>query len=244
VIMKRCGHLHPVSLDDALLAGGYASLAQILDRGAGEVVVAEGAESTRFVVSEAEGIPGLFTDRHLMEGDPHRVLEGLVIAAHAARATLGIIQIDSAARLTRDRMNRALAKAQAAGLIGDRILGSTFSLPVEIHQKDGRSRDGEPVSIVAPLAALPAARTTLLCGVSGAVDRPGIVEVDGAVTLRELLSDIGGGLPEGSHSRRALVVGPSGVSPRPESLDAPLESLAAFSAGTGGVIAIADDLAA
>jgi len=265
VITERCGHLHPVSLDDALLADGYASLAHILDRGAGEVVVAEAAAPTRFVVREEEGIPGLFTDRHLMEGDPHRVLEGLVIAAHAVRATLGIIQIDSAARLTCDRMARALAKAQAAGLIGDRILGSAFSLSVEIHQKEGRSRDGERVSSVAPLAALPATRTTvhklasdggtpapgrpaahttLLCGVSGAVDRPGIVEVDGAVTLREVLSDIGGGLPEGGHSGCALVVGPSGVSPRPESLDAPLESLAAFSAGTGGVIAIADDLAA
>ena len=277
VITERCGHLHPVSLDDVLLADGYRSLAHILDCGAGEVGVAASATPTRFVVSEEEGIPGLFTDRHLMEGDPHRVLEGLVIAAHAARATLGIIQIDGAARLTRDRMARALAKAQAAGLIGDRILGSTFSLRVEIHQKGGRSRDGERVSSVAALAALPAliaggdggpatprrsatshelasdggapaprrpaARTTLLCGVSGLVDRPGIVEVDGAVTLRELLSDIGGGLREAGHSGGALVVGPSGVALSPESLDAPLESLTAFSGGTGGVIAIPDDLA-
>jgi hypothetical protein len=243
VIMGRCGHLNPVSLDDALLADGYSSLANILDRGAGEIVVGKAAAPTRFVVNEEEGVPGLFTDRHLMEGDPHRVLEGLVIAAHAARATLGIIRIDGAARLARDRMARALAKAQAAGLIGDHILGSTFSLPVEIHQTEGRSRDGERVSSIAPLAT-PAARPTMLCGVSGAVDRPGIVEVDGAVTLRELLSDIGGGLRDGAHSGHALVVGPSGVSPSPESLDAPLECLAAFSGGTGGVIAIPDDLVA
>src|SRR5262249_9529457 len=131
VIMERCGHLHPISLDDALLADGYSALARVLDRATAEDVVEQISVPTRFVMSEEEGIPGLLTDRHLMEGDPHRVLEGLVIAAHAARTNLGIIQIDGAARLTRERIARALAKARAAGLIGDRILGSGFSFHVE-----------------------------------------------------------------------------------------------------------------
>jgi NADH:ubiquinone oxidoreductase subunit F (NADH-binding) len=68
------------------------------------------------------------------------------------------------------------------------------------------------------------------------------VEVDGTVTLRELLSDIAGGLRDRGPSKRALVVGASGVALSPESLDAPVQSLAAFSAGTGGVIAIPDVL--
>ena len=251
VIMERCGHLHPVSLGDALLAEGYGALAHVLDHR----TAPEGAASACLVVSGEEGIPGLFTDRHLMEGDPHRVLEGLVIAGYAAGATLGVIHINGAARPSLQRMVRALAKAQAAGLIGDRILGSAFSFPVEIRQETrGCSREAERTSNVSTLAALPATiaenhggpagqgrSATTLCSVSGAVDRAGIVEIDGTVTLRELLSDVAGGLREPRHSTRALVVGPSGVPCSPESLDTPVTSLAAFAAGAGGVIAIPDD---
>jgi NADH:ubiquinone oxidoreductase subunit F (NADH-binding) len=256
VVMARCGHLNPVSLDAALLADGYAALAQVLDRATAGDVVEPVTASARLAVSEEEGIPGLFTDRHLLEGDPHRVLEGLAIAAHAARASIGIIEIDAAARLARDRIARALAKAQSAGLLGERILGSTFSLHVEIRQQRRRLREEECVSSVAALAALPALispadggaasprNSTTICGVSGPLDRAGIVEVDGAVTLRELLCDVVGGLRDGGHLRSALVVGPSGVALRPESLDAPLKSLGAFSTGTGGVIAVPDNLAA
>jgi NADH:ubiquinone oxidoreductase subunit F (NADH-binding) len=256
VVMARCGHLNPVSLDAALLADGYAALAQVLDRENAGDFVEQVTAPARLSVSEEEGIPGLFTDRHLLEGDPYRVLEGLAIAAHAARANIGIIEIDAAARLTRDRIARALAKAQSAGLLGERILGSTFSLHVEIHEERRRLREEECVSSVAALAALPTLispgdggvasprNSTTICGMSGPLDRAGIVEVDGAVTLRELPCDIAGGLRNTGHLGRALVVGPSGVSLRPESLDAPLKSLGAFSTGTGGVIAVPDDLAA
>src|SRR5713101_10047226 len=92
VIMERCGHLHPDSLDDALLSGGYSALANVLDRQTPEDVLEEVKASGRagaaewevcrnasdapryFVVNGEEGAPGLFADRHLMEGDPHRVL--------------------------------------------------------------------------------------------------------------------------------------------------------------------------
>src|SRR5438552_15069332 len=69
-----------------------------------------------------------------MEGDPHRVLEGLLIAAYAAGTNRGIIHINGAARLPFQRMARACAKARADGLIGDRILGSAFSFHVEIRR--------------------------------------------------------------------------------------------------------------
>src|SRR5712692_3339421 len=131
VITDRCGHLHPISLDDALLGDGYSALAHALDHRAAEDVSEAVKASSCLVVSGEDGIPGLFTDRHLMEGDPHRVLEGLVIAACAEGATHGVIRINSEARQSLQRMVRALAKAQAAGLIGDRILGSAFSLRVE-----------------------------------------------------------------------------------------------------------------
>src|SRR3989475_2865130 len=152
LIMERCGHLHPDSLDDALVVGGYSALANVLDRRTPEDVLEEVKASGRagaaewevcrnasgapryFVVNGEEGAPGLFADRHLMEGDPHRVLEGLLIAAYAAGTNRGIIHINGAARLPFQRMARACAKARAVGLIGDRILGSAFSFHVEIRR--------------------------------------------------------------------------------------------------------------
>src|SRR5437867_10296300 len=146
LIMERCGHLHPDSLDDALVGGGYSALANVLDRqtpedvleevkasgpralrtDAAEWVVCRNVSATPryFVANGEEGAPGLFTDRHLMEGDPQRVLEGLLIAAYAAGTNRGIIHINGAAHLPFQRMVRARATARAAGLIGDRILGS------------------------------------------------------------------------------------------------------------------------
>lgn len=255
VVLERCGRLNPVSLDDALLRDGYRALAHVLDDPSPEDVGAEAAASPGVVVSGADGIPGLFADRHLLEGDPHRILEGLAIWAHAARANLGVVRIDGAARLAQERLARALAKAEGSGLIGDRILGSAFSFHVEIAQETrGGARDDERVANLAALAALPPLiaggdggprsprrSATTLCGVSGPVDRPGLVEVDGVVTLRELLSGVAGGLRDRGRCERAVIVGPSGVSASAESLDVPVESLAAFSAGTGGVIALPGD---
>ncbi|MGH7331946.1 MAG: NAD(P)H-dependent oxidoreductase subunit E [Candidatus Rokuibacteriota bacterium] len=306
-IMERCGHLHPVSLDDALLAGGYSALAYVLDRQTPEDVIEEvkasasdelSAAATEwevcrkvlaapryFVMNGEEGAPGLFTDCHLMEGDPHRVLEGLLIAAYAAEANRGIIHIKGGARLAFERMARALAKAQAARLIGDRILGSEFSFHVELRpgprgfvrgeeQALWASIEGEraapgpqpplPVesrlwgkptvlSNVEILGAIPpviAASTggrvgqgrsaTRLLSVSGPVNRPGIVEVENHVTLRELLFEVAAGLRDRRTLKGVVVAGPLSIMLPPDSLDASLESLDAFAAGTRGVIPIPD----
>jgi NADH:ubiquinone oxidoreductase subunit F (NADH-binding)/NADH:ubiquinone oxidoreductase subunit E len=305
LIMERCGHLHPVSLDDALLAGGYSALAYVLDRqtpkdvieevkaSAGDELSAAATEwercrkglaaSRHFVVNGEAGAPGLFTDGHLLEGDPHRVLEGFLIAAYAAGATRGIIHINGAARLAFERMARALAKAQAARLIGDRILGSAFSFPVELRrgprgfvrgqerallasiegQRAAPGREppravesmlwGEPtvlsnVEILGALPPLIAASSggrigqgwsaTRLLGVSGPVNRPGIVEVDSRVTLRELLLGMAAGLRDQRPLKGVVVAGPSGLMLPPESLDACLGSLDVLAAGTRGVIPI------
>src|SRR5712692_6647238 len=128
VIMDRCGHLHPISLDDALLGDSYSALAYVLDRQTPEDVIEElktcGPEELSSAIAESgicqkvfagpryfvangeEGAPGLFTDRHLMEGDPHRILEGLLISAYAIGASRAIIHINGAARLPLQRMVR------------------------------------------------------------------------------------------------------------------------------------------
>ena len=304
LIMERCGHLLPVSLDDALLSGGYSALADVLDRHTPDDVIKElrasGSEELSaaateweacrralaapryFVVNGEAGAPGLLTDCHLMEGDPQRVLEGLLIAAYAAGTNQGIIYMNGTARFAFDRMARALAKAQAARLIDDRILGSAFSFHVEIRRGprgfvrgeehallaslEGRralprtkpplpaeSRLwGRPtvISNVETLAAIPPVfawnssgragqswSATRIFAVSGPVNRPGIVEVESHVTLRELLFEVAAGLRDGRTLKGVLAAGPSGSMLPPESLDRSLEALAT---GTRGVIPIRD----
>jgi len=233
------------------------------------------AAPSYFVVNGEEGRCGRFTDRHLMEGDPQRVLEGLLIAAYGAGTKRAIIHINGSARFSFDRLARALAKAQAAGLIGDRILGSAFSFHVELRRgprafvrgeeqmllrsiegqqalpettppwPPGSRLWGKPavISNVATLAALPpmiaedSGRTRIL-GVSGPVNRPGIVEVEAGITLRELLFDVADGLRDRRPCEGVLVAGPSDVLLSPGSFDATVESLDAFLAGADGLIVI------
>ncbi|PYN92292.1 MAG: hypothetical protein DMD91_32580, partial [Candidatus Rokuibacteriota bacterium] len=307
LIMERCGHLNPVSLDDALLSGGYSAFSYVLDRHTPQEVAdelkASGSEALSAAVTEWEacqklwaapryfvvngevGAPGLFTDCHLMEGDPQRVLEGLLIAAYAAGTSQGIIYINGAARLAFERMARALAKAQAAHLIGDCILGSAFSFHVEIRRGPRGFVRGEERALLASiegqraspgtklslppesrlwgkptvisnaetLAALPPLiawgrggraspdwAATRLFGISGPVKRPGIVEVESHVTLRELLFEVAAGLRDGRTLKGVVVAGPSGIMLPPESLDASLKALDVFAAGTRGVIPIPD----
>src|SRR5947199_2791311 len=173
LIMERCGHLDPDSLDDALLSGGYSALASVLDRQAPEDVVeqvkASGSEELSAAATEWEacrralaaprsfggngeaGAPGLLTDCHLLEGDPQRVLEGLLIAAYAAGTNQGIIYMNGTARFAFDRMARALAKAQAARLTDDRILGSAFSFHVEIRRGPRGFVRGEERALLASI---------------------------------------------------------------------------------------------
>jgi len=303
LIMERCGHLLPVSLDDALLSGGYSALADVLDRHTPDDVIKElrasGSEELSaaateweacrralaapryFVVNGEAGAPGLLTDCHLMEGDPQRVLEGLLIAAYAAGTNQGIIYMNGTARFAFDRMARALAKAQAARLTDDRILGSAFSFHVEIRRGPrgfvrGEERAllasiegqraapplppdsrlwGRPtvISNVETLAAIPPVfawnssgragqswSATRIFAVSGPVNRPGIVEVESHVTLRELLFEVAAGLRDGRTLKGVAVAGPSATVLPLESLDASLKALDAFAAGTRGVIPIPD----
>lgn len=312
LLMERCGHINPVSLDAALLTGGYAVLAEVLDCRTPDEMIAEVKAAGRegwsdeyfaaatkwevcrkasgypkyLVMNGEEAEPGLFKDRHLMEGDPHRVLEGLLLAAYAAGTRRGILSISGEAHSSFDRMARAVAKAQAAGLIGDHILGSEFSFQVEIRRGAGRSFLGEETTLLASiegrpplpkapspvamesglwgrptvinnveaLAALPsilggsgerlarrgrrASKGTKLFGLSGPLNRPGIVEVEMGVTLRQLVFELGGGLRNGDAFKAAMVRGPSAMVVGPELLDTPLDSRGALPPGTGGIVAV------
>ncbi|HUF92566.1 MAG TPA: NADH-ubiquinone oxidoreductase-F iron-sulfur binding region domain-containing protein, partial [Candidatus Limnocylindria bacterium] len=100
------------------------------------------------VMNGEEGEPGIFKDRHLMEGDPHAVLEGVLLAALAVGATRAILYVHGEAHLSAERLATAVAQARAAGLAGERILGSAFSLDVELRRGMGGFVLGEETALL------------------------------------------------------------------------------------------------
>jgi NADH:ubiquinone oxidoreductase subunit F (NADH-binding)/NADH:ubiquinone oxidoreductase subunit E len=173
VLLARCGAIDPESLDDALLAGAYAALAGALDGRPEDVIAAVkvsglqgrgGAffpaalkwetcrkapgESKYVVLNGEEGEPGIFKDRHLMEGDPHQVLEGVLLAARAADARHAILYIHGEANLSARRLAWAVAEARARGLVGERILGREFSCEVTVRRGAGGFVLGEETALL------------------------------------------------------------------------------------------------
>ena len=174
VLAERWGALRPASLDDALLAGGYAALAAALDAGDPGAVTAavkgagllgrggayfpaavkwEGCRAARgapkyLVANGEEGEPGIFKDRHLMEADPHRLLEGMLLAAYAAGASRGILYIHGEAGLSALRCAEAVREAHAAGLLGPGVLGTDFAFEVEIRRGAGGFVLGEETALL------------------------------------------------------------------------------------------------
>ncbi len=173
VLLRRAGTIDPEDIDDALQAGGYRALARALD-GPPESVIDEvkasglqgrgGAffpaalkwEACRrasgapkyLVMNGEEGEPGIFKDRHLMEGDPHEVLEGVLLAAYAAGATRVILYVHGEANLSAARLDRAVAQAEAAGIVGDRMLGADVSCHVELRRGAGGFVLGEETALL------------------------------------------------------------------------------------------------
>jgi formate dehydrogenase iron-sulfur subunit len=174
VLSARWGALAPADLADALLAGSYGALAAALDRGDPTAVIAavkaaglqgrggayfpaavkwEGCRAAAgapkyVVVNGEEGEPGIFKDRHLMEGDPHGLLEGTLLAAYAAGASRGILYIHGEAGLSAARVAAAVAHARAAGLLGPRVLGTDFAFDVEIRRGAGGFILGEETALL------------------------------------------------------------------------------------------------
>lgn len=173
-VLERCGVVDVNDLADALRQGSYATFARALERGDPVAVINEvkasglagrggayfGAarkwEACRnatgspkyLVVNGEEGEPGIFKDRHLMEGDPHRLLEGILLAAFACGASRGILFINGEAELSARRMEHALRSAATVGLLGERILGSDFSFQLELRRGAGGFILGEETALM------------------------------------------------------------------------------------------------
>ena len=172
-LMEGVGSVDPISLDEYVAGSGYLGLAEALSMGPEAVIrlaldagllgrggayfpaarkwqAARRVNAARrhLVVNAEEGEPGVFKDRHLMEGNPHRIIEGAIIAAYAAGAGNVVIYINAEADLSADRMTGALAAAEAAGLVGDDVLGSGFTCTATIRRGAGGYVCGEETTLL------------------------------------------------------------------------------------------------
>jgi len=175
VVLENCGRIDPSSLDAALAAGAFKAAARALQtmtpaevcdsvlesglRGRGGAgfptgqkwrVAHDTVSAQKYVICNAdEGDPGAFMDRAILEGDPFRVLEGLLIAAYAIGASKGYIYCRAEYPLAIERLQGAIAQCREVGLLGHNILDSLFSFDVTIKQGAGAFVCGEETAILA-----------------------------------------------------------------------------------------------
>lgn len=319
IALRNCGIIDPESIDDYLAVRGYEALAKVLTDLKPEEVVAEVKKSglrgrggagfstglkweltarqksdVKYVICNAdEGDPGAFMDRSAIEGDPHTVLEGIIIAGYAIGAQHGIIYIRAEYPLAVHRLELALADARAHGFLGKNILGSGFDFDIEIRLGAGAFVCGEETALMQsiegsrgmprprppfpsvqglfekptlinnvetwaniPVIILDGAdwfssigteksKGTKVFALAGMINNTGLVEVPMGTTLREMIYDIGGGIPGGKKFKAIQTGGPAGGCLSEEYLDTKIdyESLAKSGSimGSGGMIVINED---
>jgi len=298
-VLQNCGIINPDSLDEYIFNGGYKALRKILieEKWPPEQVIKFAEESKlrgrggggfdtgwkwsecakhsadeKFILCNAdEGDPGAFMDRALLEGDPHAVVEGMIIGGYAIGATFGYIYCRAEYPLAVKRLNHSLEQARSSNLLGSHILGSGYSLDIKVKEgagafvcgestalqysiegKRGMPRPRPPQSVEAGLwdkptvlnnvetfANVPRAINigldkylsfgteksggTKIFALSGAIKNAGLIEVPIGMTLREVIFDIGGGIPKKKKFKAVAIGGPSGGCLPEECLDLPID---------------------
>ncbi|MDO4528410.1 MAG: NADH-quinone oxidoreductase subunit NuoF [bacterium] len=319
IVLRHCGLIDPEKIDDYIAHEGYLGLEkalfdmtpagiiqEILDsglRGRGGAGFPTGkkwqfsagveADQKYIVCNADEGDPGAYMDRSTLEGDPHAILEAMMIAGRATGATKGFIYIRAEYPLAIKRLQIAIEQARAYGLLGcENILGSDFTFDIELRFGAGAFVCGEETALLAsiegkrgqptPRPPFPAvkglwgkptiinnvetlanvaaiivkgakwfssigtetSKGTKVFALTGKVKNSGLIEVPMGITLREIIFDIGGGIPNGRKFKAAQTGGPSGGMIPPEFLDMPIdyESLAKIGSimGSGGLIVMDD----
>ena len=176
IALRNCGLIDPGNIDHYIANDGYSGLVKTLEmtpeevieeikksglRGRGGAGFPTGLKwefcrkspgEVKYVICNAdEGDPGAFMDRSLLEGDPHSVLEGMLIGAYAMGATEGYIYIRAEYPLAIERLKSALRQMADYGLVGDNILGSNFSFHIKIKQGAGAFVCGEETALMASI---------------------------------------------------------------------------------------------
>jgi bidirectional [NiFe] hydrogenase diaphorase subunit len=314
IVLENSGVIDPERIEEYIAASGYHALihaltemtpAEVIEqvtksglRGRGGAgyptglkwsTVSKGVGTQRFVICNAdEGDPGAFMDRSVLESDPHRVLEGMLVGAYAVGASEGYIYVRAEYPLAIKRLKIAIRQAEKLGLLGTNICGTHFNFRIELRLGAGAFVCGEETALIAsiegkrgtpqPRPPYPAtkgllgqptlinnvetfanippiirnggawyaaigtekSKGTKVFALAGRVQNTGLVEVPMGVTLREMVFDIGGGIPEGRQFKAVQTGGPSGGCLPSECLDMPVdyESLARAGSimGSGGMI--------
>ncbi|UCC97838.1 MAG: NADH-quinone oxidoreductase subunit NuoF [Phycisphaerales bacterium] len=283
-VLENCGRIDPKRIEDAIARGCYEAEAKALCTMAPEEVIEEVTKADlrgrggagfptglkwsfcrkspgdeKYLICNAdEGDPGAFMDRALKEGDPHRVIEGMTIAAYAIGAANGFVYVRAEYPIAVEHIGIALDQAREYGLLGKNILGSGFDFDIEVRIGAGAFVCGEETALIAslegkrgmprPRPPFPAqkgyhgkptninnvetfanvpliinkgaklyssvgtdgGKGTKIFALAGKVNNTGLVEVPMGATLRQIVFDVGGGIPDGGKFKAAQMGGPSG----------------------------------
>lgn len=313
-VLNNCGCINPESIEEYIARGGYKAfldtirhntqdevITKILDsglrgRGGGgfptgkkwSFAKQEEGEQKYLICNADEGDPGAFMDRAVIEGDPHKLLEGLAIGAYAIGASKAYIYIRAEYPLAISRLKKAIEDAKQYKLLGEDIFGSGFGLDIIIKKGAGAFVCGEETALinsiegkrgmpklrppypttsglfgkptvinnVETLSNVPgiilngddsfknvgteSSKGTKVFALSGKINYTGLVEVPMGTTIRDIVFDIGGGIPNKKDFKSVQIGGPSGGCITDENLDIEIdyESLKSVGAmmGSGGLV--------
>jgi NADH-quinone oxidoreductase subunit F len=318
IALRNCGRIDPENINHYIARGGYDGFNRALKMTPAEVIEEMGKSGLRersgngFPVAEkwrlcfdtpgsekyvicnaAEGDPNSLIARTLLEGDPHSVLEGMLIGAYSTGATLGWIYINAEYGLALSRLRTTLKQMEDHGLLGDHILDSSFSFHIEVKEGIGNlacsdetflintMEDKQTMPFVCsshpPISGLGGKPTpihqaetwvdvsailqkgaewyagygteqnrgTKVFTLSGNVMHPGLIEVPMGTSLREIVYDIGGGIPNGKALKTVQIGGPTGGYLPASFLDQPVDyehlSAAGTLMGVGTILVIDGD---
>ncbi len=314
LIIGDNSNIDPTMIEDYLVIGGYAALGKALFKMSPEQIIEEAKKSglrgrggggfpvgikwescrqaqgdTKYIICNCdEGDPGAFMDRSLMEGNPHSVLEGMIIGAYAIGGHQGYIYIRNEYPLAVRNAQIAIKQAEEYGLLGKNILGSQFDFNIKISRGGGAFVCGESTALMASLegkvgeprakyvhtvekglweqptnlnnvetwANVPliikngadwysrigteGSKGTKIFSLVGKINNTGLVEVPMGINLKDIIYDIGGGIPGGKKFKAVQTGGPSGGCIPESLLNLPVDfdelNKAGSMMGSGGMI--------
>ncbi len=319
LVTEHAGELNPVDIEAYCANEGFAALTACLQQESREEIIAtlkasglrgrggagfptglkwelvhDALSDTKYVICNGdEGDPGAFMDRMILESFPFRVLEGIAIAAYAVGATKGFLYIRSEYPLATERIREAIRSCEAHGYLGQNILGSDFSLQLQVEEGAGAFVCGEESALIQAIEGkrgMPCFRPpfpsesglwgkptlvnnvetygmvpwiirhgaaaftglgtasskgTKAFALAGKVLRGGLIEVPMGMSLRRIVDDMGGGVPNGKQLKAVQVGGPSGGCVPAALCDTPVDyqELVRSGAimGSGGMVVLDED---